>query len=105
MIKAAAKIALLSQEFDVVGSRTLRGEFLSVFEQQMAISARIEKVQVGPLAYTIPRCIWIAKSDWHRHPARYSLSSSDLEIFHLAEALHLGPEIDTLFSQDTHVHM
>ena len=41
------KIAFLSQEFEVVGSRTLREEFMSVFGKQMAISARIEKVQVG----------------------------------------------------------
>lgn len=48
VLKAAAnmKIAFLSQEFEVVGTRTLREEFVSVFGEQMAISARIEKVQV-----------------------------------------------------------
>lgn len=49
VIKASPnmKIAFLSQEFEVVGSRTLREEFMSVFNKQMEISARIEKVQVG----------------------------------------------------------
>jgi hypothetical protein len=40
------KIAFLSQEFEVVGSRTLREEFMSTFGDEMAISARMEKVQV-----------------------------------------------------------
>ena len=40
------KIAFLSQEFEVVGSRTLREEFMSTFASEMDISARIEKVQV-----------------------------------------------------------
>jgi ABC-type multidrug transport system fused ATPase/permease subunit len=40
------KIAFLSQEFEVVGSRTLREEFMSTFASEMEISARMEKVQV-----------------------------------------------------------
>jgi hypothetical protein len=40
------KIAFLSQEFEVVGSRTLWEEFMSVYSEQMAISASMEKVQV-----------------------------------------------------------
>ena len=40
------KIAFLSQEFEVVGSRTLREEFMSTFGDEMAILARMEKVQV-----------------------------------------------------------
>ncbi|KAH9544996.1 hypothetical protein CY35_12G024900 [Sphagnum magellanicum] len=41
------KIAFLSQEFEVVGSRTLWEEFMSVYSEQMAISASMEKVQVA----------------------------------------------------------
>lgn len=40
------KIAFLSQEFEVVGSRTLREEFMSTFGSEMDIAARMEKVQV-----------------------------------------------------------
>lgn len=40
------KIAFLSQEFEVVGSRTLREEFMSTFATEMDIAARMEKVQV-----------------------------------------------------------
>lgn len=60
VIKAAAnmKIAFLSQEFEVVGSRTLREEFMSVFGKQMAISARIEKVQVGTRRMIFVRLFW-----------------------------------------------
>ena len=41
------KIAFLTQEFDVVGSRTLREEFMNVFAEELTISARMESVQVG----------------------------------------------------------
>lgn len=41
------KIAFLSQEFEVVGSRTLREEFMSTFGDEMAILSRMEKVQVN----------------------------------------------------------
>ena len=55
VVKARAnmKIAFLSQEFEVVGSRTLREEFMSTFASEMDISARMEKVQVcsGSLFY------------------------------------------------------
>ncbi|KAG0600852.1 hypothetical protein M758_11G066000 [Ceratodon purpureus] len=49
VVKARAnmKIAFLSQEFEVVGSRTLREEFMSTFASEMDISARMEKVQVA----------------------------------------------------------
>lgn len=48
VVKARAnmKIAFLSQEFEVVGSRTLREEFMSTFASEMDISAQMEKVQV-----------------------------------------------------------
>ncbi|KAL2610778.1 hypothetical protein R1flu_022470 [Riccia fluitans] len=39
------KIAFLTQEFEVVPSRTVREEFLNAFEEQMEISQRLEKVQ------------------------------------------------------------
>lgn len=45
------KIAFLTQEFDVVGSRTLREEFMSVFAEELTISARMESVQVGCIFY------------------------------------------------------
>lgn len=48
VVKARAnmKIAFLSQEFEVVGSRTLREEFMSTFASEMEISSKIEEVQV-----------------------------------------------------------
>eukprot|EP00249_Psilotum_nudum_P021525 c28141_g1_i1 orf=636-3107(-) len=39
------KISFLTQEFDVVPTRTVREEFMSAFAEQMNIAARIEKVQ------------------------------------------------------------
>ncbi|CAM6099247.1 unnamed protein product [Calypogeia fissa] len=39
------KIAFLTQEFEVVPSRTVREEFQSAFAEQMSISDKIEKVQ------------------------------------------------------------
>nr|QVT92378.1 ABC transporter [Salvia miltiorrhiza] len=39
------KIAFLSQEFEVLASRTVREEFLSAFEEEMEVSGRLEKVQ------------------------------------------------------------
>ncbi|KAG6543893.1 hypothetical protein Mapa_014733 [Marchantia paleacea] len=41
------KIAFLTQEFEVVASRTVREEFLNAFGEQMEISRRLEKVQVA----------------------------------------------------------
>ncbi|XP_002963504.2 ABC transporter F family member 5 [Selaginella moellendorffii] len=43
--KPNMKIAFLTQEFEVVPTRTLREEFLSAFKEQMEISRRIEQVQ------------------------------------------------------------
>ncbi|KAI5670001.1 hypothetical protein M9H77_19854 [Catharanthus roseus] len=39
------KIAFLSQEFEVLGSRTVKEEFLSAFKEEMEVSERLEKVQ------------------------------------------------------------
>jgi len=49
VVKARAnmKIAFLSQEFEVVGSRTLREEFMSTFASEMDISSKMEEVQVS----------------------------------------------------------
>ncbi|GJP60852.1 hypothetical protein CLOP_g16724 [Closterium sp. NIES-67] len=41
------KIAYLTQEFDVVPSRTVREEFLSAFQEQMEIKDRLEEVQAA----------------------------------------------------------
>lgn len=43
--KQNMKIAFLTQEFEVVPSRTVREEFLSAFAEQMDISRKIEEVQ------------------------------------------------------------
>lgn len=58
VVKARAnmKIAFLNQEFEVVGSRTLREEFMSTFASEMDISARMEKVQVR-LVFFASRCV------------------------------------------------
>ncbi|GFQ06640.1 ABC transporter f family member 5 [Phtheirospermum japonicum] len=39
------KIAFLSQEFEVVSTRTVREEFLSAFKEEMEVATRLEKVQ------------------------------------------------------------
>ncbi|KAL0342895.1 UNVERIFIED_CONTAM: ABC transporter F family member 5 [Sesamum angustifolium] len=39
------KIAFLSQEFEVVSTRTVKEEFLSAFKEEMEVAARLEKVQ------------------------------------------------------------
>lgn len=39
------KIAFLSQEFEVSGSRTVKEEFLSAFKEAMEVAERLEKVQ------------------------------------------------------------
>ncbi|KAG9141595.1 hypothetical protein Leryth_026144 [Lithospermum erythrorhizon] len=39
------RISFLSQEFEVVTSRTVREEFLSAFKEEMDVSNRLEKVQ------------------------------------------------------------
>lgn len=39
------KIAFLSQEFEVSGSRTVKEEFLSAFKEEMEVAERLEKVQ------------------------------------------------------------
>ncbi|KAK4417305.1 ABC transporter F family member 5 [Sesamum alatum] len=39
------KIAFLSQEFEVVSTRTVREEFLSAFKEEMEVAERLEKVQ------------------------------------------------------------
>ncbi|KAL3633200.1 ABC transporter F member 5 [Castilleja foliolosa] len=39
------KIAFLSQEFEVVSTRTVREEFSSAFKEEMEVATRIEKVQ------------------------------------------------------------
>lgn len=39
------KIAFLSQEFEVLVTRTVREEFLSAFKEEMEVSERLEKVQ------------------------------------------------------------
>lgn len=43
--KENMKIAFLTQEFEVVPSRTVREEFMSAFAEQMSISRRLEEVQ------------------------------------------------------------
>eukprot|EP00271_Cylindrocystis_brebissonii_P008105 TRINITY_DN22134_c0_g1_i1.p1 TRINITY_DN22134_c0_g1~~TRINITY_DN22134_c0_g1_i1.p1 ORF type:complete len:766 (+),score=152.08 TRINITY_DN22134_c0_g1_i1:237-2534(+) len=44
--KPNMKISYLTQEFEVVPSRTVREEFLSAFAEQMEISRKLEQVQV-----------------------------------------------------------
>eukprot|EP00850_Spirogloea_muscicola_P018360 SM000167S02973 [mRNA] locus=s167:227169:231725:+ [translate_table: standard] len=44
--KPNMKIAYLTQEFEVVPSRTVREEFQSAFGEQMAVAARIERLQL-----------------------------------------------------------
>ncbi|KAK4485977.1 hypothetical protein RD792_008631 [Penstemon davidsonii] len=39
------KIAFLSQEFEVLSTRTVREEFLSAFKEEMDVSERLDKVQ------------------------------------------------------------
>ncbi|KAL6555571.1 ABC transporter F member 5 [Orobanche hederae] len=39
------KIAFLSQEFEVVSTRTVREEFFSAFEEEMEVETKLEKVQ------------------------------------------------------------
>eukprot|EP00898_Chlorokybus_atmophyticus_P001114 jgi/Chlat1/2002/Chrsp158S02318 len=41
------QIAYLTQEFDVVPTRTVREEFMSAFAEQLAVQKEIEEVQVG----------------------------------------------------------
>ncbi|KAG6383683.1 hypothetical protein SASPL_156558 [Salvia splendens] len=43
--KENMKVAFLSQEFEVLGSRTVREEFLSAFEEEMEVFGKLEKVQ------------------------------------------------------------
>eukprot|EP00250_Pteridium_aquilinum_P012312 c20648_g1_i2 orf=546-2696(+) len=43
--KENMKIAFLTQEFEVVASRTVREEFMSAFAEQMSVSQRLEEVQ------------------------------------------------------------
>ncbi|MCO5552435.1 hypothetical protein L7F22_005946 [Adiantum nelumboides] len=43
--KENMKIAFLTQEFEVVSSRTVREEFSSAFAEQMSVSQRLEEVQ------------------------------------------------------------
>ncbi|KAL8489659.1 hypothetical protein ACS0TY_025034 [Phlomoides rotata] len=43
--KSNMKIAFLSQEFEVVSTRTLREELLSAFKEEMEVAERLEKVQ------------------------------------------------------------
>lgn len=43
--KENMKIAFLTQEFEVVASRTVREEFVSAFAEQMDVSRRLEEVQ------------------------------------------------------------
>ncbi|GER48991.1 ABC transporter F family member [Striga asiatica] len=43
--KSSMKISFLSQEFEVVSTRTVGEEFLSAFKEEMEIAARLEKVQ------------------------------------------------------------
>lgn len=43
--KENMKIAFLTQEFEVVPSRTVREEFMSAFAEQMSVSRRLEEVQ------------------------------------------------------------
>jgi ATPase subunit of ABC transporter with duplicated ATPase domains len=45
--KENMKIAFLTQEFEVVPSRTVREEFMSAFEEQMKVSRRLEEVQIA----------------------------------------------------------
>lgn len=44
-VKENMKIAFLTQEFEVVPSRTVREEFMSAFAEQMNIAGKIEQVQ------------------------------------------------------------
>ncbi|CAI9777608.1 unnamed protein product [Fraxinus pennsylvanica] len=39
------KVAFLSQEFEVLSSRTVKEEFLSAFKEEMEVAERLEKVQ------------------------------------------------------------
>ncbi|KAL0395577.1 UNVERIFIED_CONTAM: ABC transporter F family member 5 [Sesamum calycinum] len=39
------KVAFLSQEFEVLSTRTVREEFLSAFKEEMEVAERLEKVQ------------------------------------------------------------
>ncbi|KAL1569579.1 ABC transporter F member 5 [Salvia divinorum] len=43
--KSNMKIAFLSQEFEVVSTRTVKEEFLSAFKEEMEVAERLEKVQ------------------------------------------------------------
>ncbi|KAG6386743.1 hypothetical protein SASPL_151916 [Salvia splendens] len=43
--KENMKVAFLSQEFEVLGSRTVREEFFSAFEEEMEVFGKLEKVQ------------------------------------------------------------
>ncbi|KAL3527868.1 hypothetical protein ACH5RR_012524 [Cinchona calisaya] len=43
--KANMKIAFLSQEFEVLGTRTVKEEFMSAFKEEMQVAERLEKVQ------------------------------------------------------------
>lgn len=44
-VKENMKIAFLTQEFEVVSSRTVREEFVSAFAEQMEVSQRLDEVQ------------------------------------------------------------
>ncbi|KAG8373299.1 hypothetical protein BUALT_Bualt11G0009500 [Buddleja alternifolia] len=43
--KSNMKIAFLSQEFEVLSTRTVREEFLSAFKEEMDVAERLERVQ------------------------------------------------------------
>ncbi|KAL3527863.1 hypothetical protein ACH5RR_012519 [Cinchona calisaya] len=43
--KANMKIAFLSQEFEVLGTRTVKEEFMNAFKEEMEVAERLEKVQ------------------------------------------------------------
>ncbi|CAI9763442.1 unnamed protein product [Fraxinus pennsylvanica] len=44
-VKNNMKVAFLSQEFEVLSTRTVKEEFLSAFEEEMDVAERLEKVQ------------------------------------------------------------
>ncbi|CDP12894.1 unnamed protein product [Coffea canephora] len=43
--KANMRISFLSQEFEVLGTRTVKEEFMSAFKEEMQVAERLEKVQ------------------------------------------------------------
>lgn len=43
--KPNMKISFLSQEFEVLGTRTVKEEFMSAFKEEMQVAERLEKVQ------------------------------------------------------------